>query len=150
MDLLILEDARSHPKLFVWYGPIREPALRAWVTARGLRLPEDFLLLLARTGGGDIFESETILGPKAGYATGDDADGANARYRARGLPDHLWLFHVGVCLSAIDTRVRRYATLDSAFVPTHFFDTLDGWYVSAVRAEFAERYGLRALSEPEL
>ena len=44
-------------------GEVQEPQLRRWLSENGLNLPEDFVAFLELTGGGDLFESETILGP---------------------------------------------------------------------------------------
>jgi len=141
MTLRILVDSSTQPGAFQWFGPIDAANLSEWCSGRRIQPPMDLFELLERTGGGDFFESETILGPIGGRDTGDESDGANGWHRQRGLPEDLWLFHVGITLSALRRTDNRYVTLSRAYIMEAEYSTLDDWY-APIREEFAERYGL--------
>ena len=136
----VFQDCEHRPELFRWFGPIAIDDLRSWCRARELSLPEDLVLLLSRTGGGDLFESETILGPHFGYETGDDWDSANRFHHERGLPRDFHLFHVGFVLSAV--KDGGYTVLSSDYAPGTTYRSLEEWYLRCIRAEFQDRYGL--------
>lgn len=148
MSNQLILDSQQRPDLFSWYGAIPRKDLTEWCQVRGLFVPDDLMALLSETGGGDIFESETILGPLCGVETGDDCDSANAFHRGRGLPDGLWLFHVGFVLSAIRTNDGGYVVLTNEYRPIGFYRNLGEWYTEVVRPEFEERYRLRPAARP--
>lgn len=138
----ILDDAETRPDLFVWYGRPTGSSIETWATERGLALPEDLLALWEATGGGDIFESETILGPDTREDWQDDVGSANREYESEGLPTGYLVFHRGICLSAVEMSTGRYVT----FAPESFqiqrtYDSFSGWY-EWLRSEYASRYGL--------
>ena len=117
-----------------------------WLAALPLRAHSDSVDLWRRTGGGDIFESETLLGPLASVES-DDLLKMNEYYWSRGLPDGLLIFHVGVCVSAssVDQKRRqhRLVTLSSdSYRVSRSFDCLNDWYQSVLRSEYASRYRL--------
>ena len=146
----ILDDASRSPEIFCWFGAITVEEIRDWLSRSRVSLPTDLLELWRVTGGGDVFESETILRPNVTsvparfFAAGDDTDSTNAAYSTSGLPDYLYVFQIGAFLSAIDTRTMEYITLSEAdgFSITSRFSSLDDWYVRSLRAEFGSRYGL--------
>lgn len=140
---LIRQDARRAPNAFIWQGAVPRVRLTTWCAQRGLTLPADLFELLRATGGGDLFESETLLAPFAGQDTGDDADGANAHHDAAGLPARYWLVVVGLELLALDRERGMYVS----FSPANYeilaeYGTLEAWYLATIRAEFGSRYGL--------
>ena len=59
------DDARVRPDLFHWNGPIDPSRLQAWVDGNSWLgpCPGDLLAFWQETRGGDVLESETILGP---------------------------------------------------------------------------------------
>ncbi len=63
--LKIVADSLRYPKLFDWNGPVERERLEQWLNDRGLKVPHDLEELWARTGGGEAFEGETILGNQA-------------------------------------------------------------------------------------
>src|SRR4051812_39406986 len=101
MTSQILKDAEARPDLFHWFGGVERSSLLRWCSARGLMLPEDLVALFEATGGGDLFETETILGPLSGQNTADDADTANAEHEIRGPTGEFWLYHVGFVYTAV-------------------------------------------------
>jgi hypothetical protein len=111
-------------------------------------LPSDLLDFWCATGGGDIFESETILrpavsqSPNSCFVTGDDTDTQNSAHRNAGMPAGLFIFHIGSFLSAIVLENQRYVTLRNDYSIESEFVSLDDWYLRSLRAEFSERYGL--------
>lgn len=152
--LLILQDALRHPGAFDWFGSIRPPALAEWLRRSGFVIPRDLQDFWIATGGGDVFESETLLRPtgmaaKSGeFFAGDDIETANERHRQRGLTAGLLLFHQGTWNSAIALDEQRYAVLNSEYSELFRFDSFDDWYAATIRKEFGERYGLSATTQP--
>ena len=142
MTLQILEDARERPELFCWAGALNFEQLSGWSSRNSLVLVPELFHLLSVTGGGDMFETETILMPFSGQQTGDNAEEANAFHRQQGLPKHLWLFHVGIVLSAVDKRDARVVTVSEHYGIRGEYPSLDHWYVTVIRDEYAGRYGL--------
>jgi hypothetical protein len=146
----ILEDASRKPQAFCWFGAIPDAEIQDWLNQNHIRLPLDLVELWRRTGGGDVFESETILRPNVPsvpakfFVTGDDTDSANAAHRSSGLAKHLYVFQFGAFLSAVDLRTMEYVTLSEAdsYSITSRFASLDDWYQGSLRAEFGSRYAL--------
>lgn len=138
----MLEDSRRRPDLFIWNGPIPEDVLTEWLKARRLAIPEDLRSLLRETGGGDFFESETVLGPFGDASLGDDLDGANSFHQARGLPSSFLLFHTGLFWTVLSLPDQTYVEVDSeTYSPIRRFDSLKDWY-RCVREDLAPSYGL--------
>lgn len=141
----ILSDSRTRPDLFHWNGPIADARLRTWFLEHGFegRIPEDLLRFWRRTGGGDIFETETLLGPFADPALEDDVAGVNASLRQKGLPPQFLVFYRGSYIGAVDLSSGDFVEmLESGFRVRRRFQSFDDWYANTVRAEFAGRYGL--------
>ena len=59
----LLTDAQLKPHLLTWNGAINAPQQDDWGRENDSSLPPDLRVLWSATGGGDIFESETLLGP---------------------------------------------------------------------------------------
>jgi hypothetical protein len=96
MRLTVLEDAKRRPDLFIWQGAIDSARLDSWTRSRNLRIPSDLRLFWIETGGGDFFESETILGPLGRADLADDVETVNAHHHLRGLPADFLVFHRGL------------------------------------------------------
>jgi hypothetical protein len=138
------EDETLRPDLFFWNGAIDENRLRAWLAERRLEIPADLFALWRDTGGGDLFETETLLGPFGDARLGDDVDGVNAAYRKGGLPDGHLVVHVGFRVTAIHLSDGAWVAFDRDFHVTGSFASFDGWYEGLLRREYAARYGLPA------
>ncbi len=59
----ILKDAELRPELFSWFGAIDRKEIDEWLHSNSLMAPEDLKEFWSETGGGDIYESETIFRP---------------------------------------------------------------------------------------
>jgi len=141
--LQILRDATVIPELFVWNGAIPLEDLRSIIAAAGMMLPEDLCILLSETGGGDIFETETILSPSGDKSLGDEIASTNESLRQRGLPKGLTVFHQGSWVSAVRINEPQYVTVDGeSFTVTGEYESLDDWYKGTIRDEFGRRYKL--------
>jgi hypothetical protein len=141
--MMIFEDAAKRPDLFLWFGAIDPALLAQWLARHHLVVRDDLFELWTRTGGGDIFESETLLGPFGNEALGDDILGVNQYAHEQGLPANYLIFHTGIVRSAIRMSDRRIVTVVRAdHTVIAEFESLDRWYVDLLRSEFAERYGL--------
>lgn len=146
--LTILSDAALRPDLFSWFGGISDNDLHQWLRTADLSLPEDLLELWRQTGGGDLFESETILRPNAGsppggaWIPGDDTHSSNLAHREHGLSPEMYVFQEGTFLSAIRLSDQKYVVLGPSYEATGAYDSLDDWYRATLRAEFAIRYGI--------
>jgi hypothetical protein len=123
-----------------------DPAdLRAWLAGNQWigRCPSDLLAFWQQTGGGDVFETETILGPLSDPQIGDDMAAVNRAMRSHGMAARFLVFHVGLLVSAVDVEVGDYVELEpSSFRVLRRFAALDEWYGATLRKEFSERYGL--------
>ncbi|MCP3879847.1 MAG: hypothetical protein GY701_15865 [Sulfitobacter sp.] len=143
MSLTVLLDFEDSPAAFSWTGPIAHEVLERWLARQADRsIPADLITLWRTVGGGDLFESETILEPFASPSA-DDIDGMNEHLRSRGMPSNLLAFHVGICVSAVDQASGVLVQLDPESLGEQArFSTFDGWYRTLIRSEYAERYGL--------
>jgi hypothetical protein len=113
-----------------------------------LVLPSDLIELWQQTGGGDVFEGETILRPTVVSTPNsrfveDDIEGINAAYTEEGKSDDLYVFHRGLFPSAVRLSDQRFVTLtEGSCTVMDSFASFDEWYVLTLRAEYGERYGL--------
>jgi hypothetical protein len=113
-----------------------------------LVLPSDLIELWQLTGGGDVFDSETIFRPTVPSSPNscfvdDDIEGRNAAHAKEGKIGDLYVFQEGLFLSAVRLSDQRFVTLtNGGYAIKDSFGSLDEWYVSTLRAEYGERYGL--------
>ncbi len=148
--LILLKDAVDTPGVFFPFGAIPAAELREWLRQNALVLPSDLIELWEATGGGDIFDSETIFRPTVPSIPNscfveDDIEGRNAAHAAEGKPSRLYIFHQGAFLSAIRLYDQKFVTLTKNYAIQNSFGSFDDWYVRTLRAEFGERYGLAPL-----
>ena len=141
----IYEDALARPDLFYWFGLV-EAEFEPWLAALPLRVHPGLVSFWRRTGGGDLFESETLLGPLAADES-DNVLKVSESCWNKGLPRDLLVFHTGLRMSASLVDIRRHRNRlvvfkDESFEIEHWFDTFNEWYKNTLRSEYAERYGL--------
>lgn len=142
---LLTHDMSVRPDLFQMDGGVDKQALDSWAMQRKLDLPRELLDVWQEVGGGELFETETILCPLAPAQLGDDLDSVNGYHRRRGMPERYVVFHVGMGgLSAYDQRGRSFCQLDDGaqYRTTARFVSLSTWYSGVLRQEYATRYGL--------
>lgn len=141
----LIDDARIRPDLFNWNGRMDPNALKSWL-ARNKWIgscPKDLLAFWEQTGGGDVFETETILGPLGDSHLGDDIAAVNHEMKTRGMPARFVIYHIGLLTSAVDTDSGDYVELSTEdFHVLRRFASLDEWYRCTIRAEYGPRYGL--------
>ena len=143
MSTTLERDESTRPDLFEWNGPIPASRLNEWLQQRGLDVPAELIELWQRTGGGELLESETLLGPFGDPQRGDDVDSSNEAHRRKGLRPGYLVVHVGYALTAIRLNDRKWVTLDpKTYEEAAEHASLDDWYTSVLHAEFADRYGL--------
>ena len=146
--LILLQDAQKVPRIFSPFGAIPSAEIQDWLRRTGLVLPSDLIELWQQTGGGDVFESETILRPTVvstlnSCLVEDDIEGINAAYAEEGKSGDLYVFHRGLFPSAVRLSDQRFVTLtEGGFTVKDSFASFDEWYVRTLRAEYGERYGL--------
>jgi hypothetical protein len=141
----LLEDSRVRPDLFHWNGQMGAAGLYLWLSENPWvgRCPTDLLALWEETGGGDVFESETILGPRGDPQLGDDIAAVNSALRQSGMPERFLVFHRGMITSAADMESGDYVELSpDRFRVLRRFPSLEAWYVTTLREEYAKRYAL--------
>lgn len=141
--MLIYRDAELRPNLFFWNGPVPAGRLEKWLGEHNLEIPDDLFGFWLRTGGGDLFESETILGPFADAVMGDDVDSVNHFHHQSGLSPEYLIFHTGIGISAVRLSDKRYVLLnDTDYHVVKIFLSFEEWYKGWIRNEYAGRYGL--------
>lgn len=136
-------DMKLNPLLFHLASGVDPTVLDAWLKEKGLVVPDDLRRFWERHGGGELFQSETVLSPTGDAALGDDVDGRNEHHRTLGMPTRFLVFQEGVFLSALDLVRGDYVELDlDGYAVKGRYRTFDDWYVDLVRKEFEWQYGL--------
>src|SRR5690348_16654373 len=108
----LMDDIRCRPDLFHFTGALPKRELEAWIAKNRYSIPDDLWELWSGLGGGEMFETETVLSPLGNAALGDDVDSVNSFHRARGLSPQKLIFHVGIgSLSVVELGVGRYASV---------------------------------------
>lgn len=142
-DSQLARDVEKRPELFRWNGPEDRGRLRKWTAGFDGKIPEEMFLFWEATGGGEVFETETLLSPFGDSSAGEDIEGVTVSCRNRGLPENWMVFHIGWGVSAFDKKDGRFAWFEpQSYSPSRIIESFHDWYVSVLRAEFAERYGL--------
>lgn len=138
----ILKDSTEHPELFHWFGALNITEIERWERDFSVSIPEDLKLLWNRTGGGDLFESETILQP-FGVRDDDLVCRVSEMFWKKGLPQDHYIFHKGMCLSTFSKSGKSLtAWKEPDIIAFADFPDLDNWYSGLLRSEYAQRYGL--------
>jgi len=150
--LILLRDTQKTPRMFSLFGAIPLTEIQDWLRRTGVVLPSDVIEVWQETGGGDVFESETILRPTVASAPNscfveDDIEGINAAYAEEGKSSDLYVFHRGLFPSAVRLSDQRFVTLtEGGRAVKDSFASFDEWYVRTLRAEYGERYGLAPIA----
>lgn len=143
MNELLRTDSLLRPDLFIWNGAIERKRLENWVRERHLTIPDDLVEFWSETGGGEIFETETVLGPFGDPERGEDLDSVNEHHRGRGMDQRFLVVHHGSALSAVRLHDRKWVVLDpDTYSQREVYGSLAEWYREVLRSEFADRYGL--------
>ncbi len=150
MNNLIFSDANRRPDLFVWNGAIATEWLQNWLQRHHWQVPEDLFVFWQKTGGGDIYESETILGPLGDNVLGDNLGEVNEHLRAQGMADRYVVFYRGLGgLAAVRLTDGQYVQLaEESFAELSEYASFEEWY-RRLREEYAERYGLSVYAYPQ-
>ena len=138
------EDLDKRPELFCFEGPIDSSWLESWLADRHLLIPTDLKTLWCETGGGDIFETESIISPRGRADLGDDIDSVNQFHWAKGMPREYLIFHIGLDgLTCVRLTTGEFVSVsEESYEPQQTFASLADWYEGFIRAEYAARYGL--------
>jgi hypothetical protein len=122
------KDAIARPDLFHFFGAIGAEKLEAWLRRRRLVVPDDLKEFWCETGGGDLFESETVLGPFGPVETRDDLDSMNP---LNGIPLDWLVFHTGLGLTMVKMSSAQYANVrEGSYTIRETFGSLDEWLVA--------------------
>jgi len=146
--LTILRDAERRPDLFQWFGAIAIEQIESWARSSSLRVPRDLVEFWSQTGGGDLFDSETIFRPtlirsvQRYFIDGDDVHSATQLSIQNGMSPSYLAFHNGMFLSVVRLSDQMLVTLDEKYGETGVFRTFDEWYVRTLHTHFGEYYGL--------
>ena len=141
----LMDDAHARPDLFNWNGRMESAEFESWLACNKwiASCPGDLLAFWQETGGGDVFETETILGPLGDPEMGDNLEVVNGEMKELGMPKRFFVFHVGFIVSGVDMLSGDYVELaPEQFSVVRRFASLDEWYRSTLRAEYGQRYGL--------
>ena len=95
-------------------------------------------------GGGEMFESETILSPFGEKDLADDVDSVNEFHWNQGMPSDYLIFHTGIGgLTVVKLREGKYASVDeNKYLIERNFDSIAEWYCETIRKEYSLRYRL--------
>jgi hypothetical protein len=142
----MLKDSNLRPDLFDWRGSVPSSEIEKWEREQTVSVPEDLKELWNTKGGGDFFDTETVL-----QLSGPDEDElvlpTSKWYWSKGLDSDSYVFHEGLYVSTFrraDDSLYFLKSLNLSEVAK--FRTLDDWYL-ALRAEYGERYGLPPLEQ---
>lgn len=128
----IIRDSKKFSD-FYWFGAIDDRTMSEWLTSQNLVLPSDLIDFWKLTGGGDIFENETILGPFGNPELGDDIVGCNQYHYLQGLAKEYLLFHCSYYYSAVHLPTLKYVTLNDKYKVLKTFENFDEWYKKTIR-----------------
>jgi hypothetical protein len=105
--------------------------------------PNVLLEFWTKLGAGEIFETETIYSPSIDES-GDTVLDINKHFAKKGMPSSYTVFHTGIAISAYRSKEPKYLILDEeTFEVLKYFNSLEKWYSSTLRTEYAERYHMK-------
>jgi hypothetical protein len=141
---IIIRDSDLRPDLFIWRASVPVSEVDKWERKQLVSVPDDLKELWITKGGGELFESETILQP-----SGSDEDDLvlprSEWFWEKGLDSDCYVFHEGLYVSTFRRGDDLLRSLNSStFSEVGTFRTLDDWYLS-LRGEYGDRYRLPPL-----
>jgi hypothetical protein len=144
MNALLQSDRAKRPRLFHFLGPIPPLELDAWLGEHQLAVPNDLRHFWQEAGGGDLFETETILSPFGRRDLADDVESVNQFHREQGMPADWMVFHTGLGgLSVVQMPSGKYASVrEGSYEVQQTFESFADWYTNLIHREYAFRYGL--------
>jgi len=113
--LILLRDTQKTPRMFSLFGAIPLTEIQDWLRRTGVVLPSDVIEVWQETGGGDVFESETILRvtvasiPNRCFVE-DDIGRINGACAEEGKFGGLHVFHRRLFRSAVRFSEQRFVT----------------------------------------
>jgi|SRR5215467_10286344 len=113
--LIFPQDAQKIPRMFDPFGAYHWAEIQDWLRRTGVVLPADLIELWQQTGGGDVFESETILRvtvasiPNRCFVE-DDIGRINGACAEEGKFGGLHVFHRRLFRSAVRFSEQRFVT----------------------------------------
>jgi hypothetical protein len=141
----LLRDSRQYPLLFCWKGGIDRTVLDDWTSSISHSVHPDVLDVWQLVGGGDIFETETILSP----APDDELESVlpvSEFHWRRGLRSDALVFHIGICITAMTGSPLSIVSYSpETYIEQAIFPDVDTWYRIILRSEYQIRYGLLPL-----
>ena len=141
----ILHDGMQLPRVFLWRGPLNPKLVDEWISPNRVHIPRDLKELWIATGGGDIFETETILCPLTTDPEYDIME-VNQLYWKSGVDKNLLIFHIGTWVSAVRNDAPKFVSWSTEDTKNMMqFDSLSAWYCQTLRKEYGQRYGLAHL-----
>lgn len=116
--------------------------IEEWEREQAVTIAEDLKQLWNLKGGGELFESETILHPVIGAE--DDLVLPRSKWLwGKGLDSEYYVFHEGLYVSVFRNSDKSLRSLNTRnFGQVGIFQTMDEWYLRTLRAEYGDRYGL--------
>ena len=158
-------DYELAPNAFYWFGAVDRDRVRQWSAELGVQASDEVIDLWSWTGGGEMFDSEMILRPldpgkkRLLKLTQEHSNAELAEeyfsmikttreYWLDGLPKEYFMFEEGGSFySAIRKEDGAIVLLDSepGYRVAAVFNSVSEWYVSVIRPEFADMYGLPSL-----
>ena len=127
-------DISDRPELFYFGGCIPESEICQKINN-----------LWKEIGGGDMFETETILSPIDESDLGEDIESINNYHYSKGLSKDFLIFHIGLGgLSAFSIKDERYCIIDSNdYKCGEWYKSLDEWYENHIRNSYMDKYNLK-------
>lgn len=140
----IYSDRERFPLLFQFGLGSAQECIQAWEAENEIVLPEEVRDLWTVFGSGTIFETEDVFCLRPDPITEEDVNTVTSVYRCRGLPMTWWVLHRGLGgLTVLDGPSRKIHQVNEfMFETSHTYLTLNSWYTSGLRMEYADRYGL--------
>jgi hypothetical protein len=137
-------DIYNRPELFFFYGPVPEKNILKKLQLMNINVPSALLELWKEIGGGEIFETETILSPVNDNNLGDDFESVNNYHYSQGLSKDFLIFHVGLGgLSTVSLKDESYYVIDdTTYKCVKGFNSLEEWYENHIRKTYAIKYNL--------
>ncbi len=139
----IIEDSILHPDLFHWNSQITPQELEKWLKIKNIKVDKELFDFWCQTGGGDLFESETIHGPWGNKELVEDLESVNKYYWQKGMPKNYLLIHEGIANTVIEMNTFQYIVTNEEFIEIVYkYSTFSEWYEKYLRFFFQERYNL--------